>query len=193
MEEEAMREWSAAREINPALPALLRNMAATAMYLKQPPQRAIEFFTDGLKYDPKNAENYLGLERALKEAGRPAREQAAALQKFPGEHPPAMLVFQLARDLAEAGQYDDSLNELAAHFVSMEEGGASRLSVYLQIKLTEAKALAGARKCKEAKNIVDHLGDAVPRLSLTADEMTQGLQLKRVKEETAAIEKACPK
>jgi len=193
MEEEAMREWSAAREINPALPALLRNMGATAMYLKQPPQRAVEFFTDGVKYDPNNAENYLGLERALKEAGRPAQEQAAALQKFPGEHPPAVLVFQLARDLAEAGQYENSLKELAGHFVSMEEGGASRLSVYLQIKLTEAKALAGARKCKEAKNIVDHLADAVPRLSLTADEMAQGLQSKRVTEEIAGIEKACPK
>ena len=35
MEEEAMKEWSAARAINPALPALLRNMGYTAIYMKR--------------------------------------------------------------------------------------------------------------------------------------------------------------
>ena len=193
MENEAMKEWSAARAIDPKLPALLRNMGYAALYAKQPPEKAIEYFTDGVKYDSQNAENYLGLERALKEAGRPALEQAAALQKFPGEHPPAVLVFQLARDLAEAGQYDAAVKELADHFVSMEEGGASRLSVYLEIRLTEAQALAKAKKCAEAKRIVGHLGESVPQLSLSADELSQGLQAKRVKDDLANLEKACPK
>ena len=193
MEEEAMKQWSRARAIDPGLPALLRNMGYTAMYLKEPPERAIEYFTDGVKYDAQNAENYLGLERALKEAGRPAQEQAAALQKFSGEHAPAVLVFQLARDLAEAGQYDAAVKELADHFVSMEEGGASRLSVYLEIRLAEAKALAAKGKCSEAENIVDHLGAAVPRLSLTAEEMAEGLQSKRGKEAVGEIRKACRK
>ena len=193
MEDEAMKEWSAAREIDPKLPALLRNMGYTALYLKQPPEKAIEYFTDGVKYDPQNAENYQGLERALKEAGRPAQEQAAALQKFPGAHPPAVLVFQLARDLADAGQYDAAVKELADHFVSMEEGGASRLSVYLDVKLTEAKALARTGKCTDARLMLDTLGKAVPQLSLTAEEMGQGLQAKRVKEEIEGIENGCPK
>jgi len=193
MEDEAMKQWGAARAIDPKLPALLRNMGYTSLYLKQPPEKAIEYFTDGVRYDPQNAENYLGLERALKEAGRPAAEQAAALQKFSGAHPPAVLVFQLARDLADAGQYDAAVKELADHFVSMEEGGASRLSVYLEIRLTEAKALAREKKCAEAKGIVEHLGDAVPPLSLTAEEMAQGLQSKRVKDEVAEIGMACEK
>jgi tetratricopeptide (TPR) repeat protein len=191
MEKEAMKEWGAARAIDPKLPALLRNMGYTALYLKQPAEKAIEYFADGVKNDPQNAENYLGLERALREAGRPAQEQAAALQKFPRKNPPAVLVFQLARDLADAGQYDAAVKELADHFVSMEEGGASRLSVYLDIKLTEARALARVGQCAEAKNIVEHLPGAVPQLSLTADEMAQGLQSKRVKEETAGVEKKC--
>jgi tetratricopeptide (TPR) repeat protein len=191
MEEEAMKEWSAARAINPALPALLRNMGYTAMYLKQPPERAIEYFTEGVKYDPQNAENYLGLERALKEAGRPAAEQAAALRKFPGKRPPALLVFQLARDLADAGQYDAAVKELADHFVSMEEGGASRLSVYLEIKLKEAKSLAQNKHCTDAKRVVQHLGEAVPGLSLTAEEMSQVLQSKAAREAAAEIGKMC--
>ena len=191
MEEDAMKQWGAARPVDPKLPALLRNMGYTALYLKQPPEKAVEYFADGVKYDPQNAENYLGLERALREAGRPAQEQAAALQKFPGKNPPAVLVFQLARDLAEAGQYDAAVKELADHFVSMEEGGASRLSVYLDIKLTEAKSLARAGKCGEAKNIVEHLPGAVPQLSLTAGEIAQGVQSKRVKDGIAEIGKVC--
>ena len=193
MEEDAMKQWSVARTIDPKLPALLRNMGYTALYLKQPPDKAIEYFTDGVKYDSQNAENYLGLERALKEAGRPAQEQAAALQKFAGKNPPAVLVFQLARDLAEAGQYDAAVKELADHFVSMEEGGASRLTVYLDIELTQAKALARAGRCAEAKSIVHHLSDAVPQLSLTADEVAQGLQSNRVKEGVAEFGQACAK
>jgi tetratricopeptide (TPR) repeat protein len=192
MEDEAMKEWEAGRMINPALPALLRNMGYTALYTKQSTERAIELFTDGVKYDPQNAENYLGLERALKEAGRSPQEQANALQKFPGPHPPAMLVFQLARDLADGGQYDAAVKELADHFVSMEEGGASRLTVYLEIRLKEAKALAQNRQCLDAKMIVGHLGNAVPQLSLTTEELSQGLQSKAVREATAAIERACP-
>lgn len=191
-EDEAMKEWGAARVINPALPALLRNMGYTALYTKQPPERAIELFTDGVKYDPQNAENYLGLERSLKEAGRSPQEQAKALQEFPGPHLPAMLVFQLARDLADAQQYDASVKELADHFVSMEEGGASRLTVYLEIMLKEAKALAQKRQCPDAKLIVGNLGNAVPQLSLTTEELSQGLQSKAVREATAAIEMACP-
>jgi len=193
MEDEAIKEWNLARAINPALPALLRNLGYTALYLRQPPAYAIEYFTDGVQYDPQNAENYLGLERALKEAGRPPAEQAAALQKFPGQHPPAVLVFQLARDLAEAGQFEAAVSELADHFVSMEEGGASRLSVYLEIRLTEAKALAANGNCGEAGGIVSHLVDAVPPLSLAADEMVQGLQTKSVKEQIDGIRKACAK
>ncbi len=192
MEDEAMKEWGAARGINPALPALLRNMGYTALYTKQSPERAIELFTGGVKYDPQNAENYLGLERALKEAGRSPQEQATALQRFPGPHPPALLVFQLARDLADAEQYDAAVKELADHFVSMEEGGASRLTVYLEIKLKEAKALTQKKQCLDARQIVGNLGSAVPQLSLTTEELSQGLQSMAVREATAAIETACP-
>ena len=128
----------------------------------------------------------------LKKAGHSAREQAEALQKFPGPHPPAILVFQLARDLADAGQYDTAVKELAGHFVSMEEGGTSRLSVYLDIRPQEAKALAGQRKCADALLMVDTLRKAVPQLALTTEEMSQGLQSKAVREAIADVVRACP-
>ncbi len=191
MEDAAMAEWNAAREMNPAIPALLRNMGYTALYLKQPPERAMELFTQGTKFDPQNAENYLGLERALREAGRPPEERVAALQKFPGSNPPATLIFRLAGDLADAGRYDDAQKELATRFVSLEEGGASQLDVYLEIKLKQARGLAASHHCEEAHNRIEHLGDPVPQLSLTGEALALALKSSRIQQQIAEIRASC--
>jgi tetratricopeptide (TPR) repeat protein len=191
MQGAAMKEWDDARALNPAIPALLRNMGYTALYAKQPPERAIELFTEGTKFDPQNAENYLGLERALREAGRPPEERVAALQKFPGANPPATLIFQLARDLADAGRYDDAQKELATRFVSLEEGGASQLDVYLEIKLKQAHALAANRHCDEARNLIQHLGDPVPQLSLTKEALALAVKSQRVQKQIADAQASC--
>jgi tetratricopeptide (TPR) repeat protein len=191
MEEAAMAEWNAAREINPAIPALLRNMGYTALYSKQPPERAIEFFTEGTKFDPQNAENYLGLERAFSEAGRPPEERVAALRKFPGSNPPATLIFQLARDLAAAGRYDDAQKELATRFISLEEGGASQLDVYLEIKRKQVHALTADRHCEEARNLIQHLTDPVPQLSLAKEALALALASPRMQEQIKEAQAPC--
>ncbi|MGB7436240.1 MAG: DUF5107 domain-containing protein [Candidatus Acidiferrum sp.] len=191
MQDAAMNEWSQARELNPAIPALLRNMGYTVLYSKQSPDRAIEYFQQGIQYDSQNAENYLGLEQALREAGRPAAERVAALQKFPGSNPPATLIFQLARDLADAGRYDDAQKELATRFVSLEEGGASQLDVYLEIKLKQGVALATSHHCQEARNLVEHLGDPVPQLSLSKESLTLALRSPRIQKQISEIQSSC--
>jgi tetratricopeptide (TPR) repeat protein len=191
MEDAAMREWDAAREINPAIPALLRNMGYTALYSKQSPERAIEFFTEGTKSDPQNPENYLGLERALREARRPPEERVAALQKFPGSNPPATLIFQLARDLADAGRYDEAQKELATRFVSLEEGGASQLDLYLEIKLKQAHALAAAGHCEDARNLLQHLADPVPQLSLTKEALELATKSTRIQKQITDSHARC--
>jgi tetratricopeptide (TPR) repeat protein len=191
MQDDAMKEWNDARGLNPAIPALLRNMGYTALYLKQSPERAVELFTEGTKFDPQNAENYLGLERALGEAGRPPAERVAALQKFSGANPPATLIFQLARDLADAGRYDDAQKELATRFVSLEEGGASQLDVYLEIKLRQAHALAADHHCEEARNVIQHLGDPAPQLSLTKEALALAVKSQRVQKQIADAQAPC--
>jgi tetratricopeptide (TPR) repeat protein len=191
MQDAAINEWNAARELNPAIPALLRNMGYTVLYSKQPPERAIELFTQGIKFDPQNAENYLGLERALKEAGHSPDERVAALQKFPGPNPPAALIFELARDLADAGHYDEAQQELATRFISLEEGGASQLDVYLEIKRKQARALVEKHQCDQARTLIRHLGDPVPALSLTKDALALAEQSPRHKKEIAEFEASC--
>jgi tetratricopeptide (TPR) repeat protein len=191
MEDAAMAEWNKAREINPAIPALLRNMGYTALYTKQPPERAIELFTDGIKYDPQNAENYLGLERALREAGRPMDERIAALQKFPGTNPPARLIFQLTRDLAEAGRYVEAQKELATRFISLEEGGASQLDVYLEIKLKQARALATNHQCEQSRNVLQHLSDPAPQIGATKDALDLALHSQHTQKQVTEIQALC--
>jgi tetratricopeptide (TPR) repeat protein len=194
MQDAAMTQWNAARELNPAIPALLRNMGYTVLYEKQSPQRAIDLFTAGTKYDSQNPEVYLGLEEALKDAGRSPEERVAALQKFPGSNPPATLIFQLARDLADAGRYDEAQKELATRFISMEEGGASQLDVYVEIKLKEARALAAKQQCDQARAVIQHLSsDAVPQLSITKDSLALAMQSRRVQKEIAEAQAPCAK
>jgi len=193
MQDAAMSEWNAARELNPAIPALLRNMGETLLYSRQSPERAIEFFQEGTKSDPQNAENYLGLEQALCEAGRSMEERVAALQKFPGSNPPATLIFQLARDLADAGRYDEAQKELATRFISLEEGGASQLDVYLQIKLKQARALAAKHQCDEARKLIGTLGDPVPQLALTKEALALALKSPRLQKEIAEAQSECAK
>jgi tetratricopeptide (TPR) repeat protein len=191
MEDAAMTEWNKARVLNRAIPALLRNMGYTSLYSKQPPERAIELFTEGIKYDPQNAENYLGLERALREAGRPMDERVAALQKFPGANPPARLIFQLTRDLAHAGRYEEAEKELATRFISLEEGGASQLDVYLEIKLKQARALATNHQCEQSRNVLQHLSDPAPQIGATKDALALALHSQRTQKEVAEIQTMC--
>jgi tetratricopeptide (TPR) repeat protein len=194
MQDAAMSEWNAARELNPAIPALLRNMGYTELYAKHSPERAIQFFTEGTKSDRQNAEIYLGLEQALKQAGHSPEERVAALQKFPGSNPPATLIFQLARDLADAGRYDEAQKELATRFVSLEEGGASQLDVYVEIKLKQVRALAEKQQCEQARAVIQHLSsDAVPELSLTKDTVALALQSRRTQKEIAEAQAPCTK
>jgi tetratricopeptide (TPR) repeat protein len=192
MEDAAMAEWNAARALNPAIPALLRNMGYTALYSKQPPDRAIELFTDGIKYDPQNAENYLGLERALREAGRPMEERVAALQKFQGRNPPTRLIFQLTRDLADAGRYDEAQKELATRFISLEEGGASQLDVYLEIKLKQGRSFASNHHCEESRNLIEQLADPAPQIGATKDALTLAIHSPHRQKEIAEIQASCP-
>jgi len=191
MLDSAMSEWNAARELNPAIPALLRNMGYAVLYSKQSPERAIGLFTEGTKYDSQNPENYLGLERALREAGRSPEERVAALEKFPGTNPPATLIFQLARGLADAGRYDEAQKELATRFISLEEGGASQLDVYLEIKLKQARALASSHHCDEVHNLFQHIGDPVPQLALTKDDLALALKSPRRQSEIGQVQSSC--
>ena len=56
----ALEEWQRASEINPSIPTLHRNMGYAVLLSGGPPQRAIDLFREGVKYDKDNVDVYLG-------------------------------------------------------------------------------------------------------------------------------------
>ena len=103
------------------------------------------------------------------------------------------MIFQLARNLADTRRYDEAQKELATRFISLEEGGASQLDVYLEIKLKQARALAAEHHCEEAHSVVQHLDDPVPQLSLTKDALALALKSPRLQKEMTGALASCSK
>jgi tetratricopeptide (TPR) repeat protein len=194
MVEQALAEWESARQIRPGIPTLLRSMGYAILVSHGSAERALELFTEGTKLDPNNASVYMGLEQAMKAAGRPVEDRVNALKMLPVDQtPPSEMVFQLARDLAEAGRFDEATQQLASHFVAREEGGIGLRQVYLDIRTQEARARAGQGRCDAARELVRHLSDAAPTLSLTQGELALELKSESRQKELAAIENICGK
>src|SRR5437868_4708827 len=78
----AIKEWETARKLKPSIPTLHRNMGYAVLQSGESPDRAIELFREGMKYDPDNVDLYLGLEESIEKAGCPARDRAQARQSF---------------------------------------------------------------------------------------------------------------
>jgi hypothetical protein len=134
-----------------------------------PPQRAIDLFREGVKYDKDNVDVYLGLDRAMEKAGMPVSDRVQALQSFPQmPSAPAVFVFRLIQLLGEAGEFDQAENLMANRFFPREEGGANMREVYIALKLKQAKLAASRNQCAPAREILQHLADPVASLSFTA-------------------------
>jgi tetratricopeptide (TPR) repeat protein len=169
MSEPALQEWETTRRIKPAIPTLHRNMAYAMLKSGESPERAIELFREGVQYDSRNVDLYLGLEEAMEKAGRPANERARALQEFPElQSAPAVLVFRLVRLLSDAGDFDEAERQLANRFFPREEGGANVRDLYITLKLKRAQSIAAQGQCPSALDIVRHLGEPVRGLSFTS-------------------------
>ncbi len=170
MAEKALDQWEIARRIRPAIPTLLRNMGYTALRSGETTERAMDLFRDGMQYDPRNPDVFLGMEEAMAKAGRAANERARMLESF-SELPtaPSALVFRLVQDLVEAGEFDEAEKQLANRFFPREEGGPDVREVYVALKLKQARFMATRGRCDLALAIVGHLADPVPNLSFTEE------------------------
>lgn len=192
MSNQALQEWQTARAIKPAIPTLHRDMGYTLLKSGESPERAIELFREGMKYDSGNVDVYLGLEEAMEKAGRPAGERATALQSFPElQSAPAVLVFRLVRVLGDAGEFDEAEKQLANRFFPREEGGANLREIYVALRLKRAGALAAQGQCPAALDIVRHLGEPVVSLPFTSRGLAPFLSSPSSKQAVKQIEDTC--
>jgi len=172
--DDAIAEWNTARRAKPGIPVLDASLGRTLLRLKHDPEAALDAFRAGLGPDPKNNELYTGIAASAAILGRPAEERVTALERYPDPaRMPASLVYELALSYAETARFDKAGALFENRFFPREEGGTNVRQVWIRVRALEAHSNAERSQCSEALNIVDHLGDAVPRLAFTRDGLTE--------------------
>ena len=189
----ALHEWSEAHKYGPDLPVLSASTGLALLHIKNEPEQALASFRDGLRSDPANIANYLGIDQALSLLKRPARERVEALEKYPHlDSAPPTLIFELILNLTEAGNFDRANALFHNRFFPREEGGTNVRQVWTEVQLQHALA-AKAGHCDQALTQAQHLGAEVPGLAFTRDGLEPILQSARTNYLLGTIYAACGK
>ena len=179
---EALRHWAEARERNPQIPALEASRGLALLREARDFNRAFEAFDAGIKDDPRNIVNYSGVVVAMTLLGRPPGDRVKEIERYPDmKQMPDPLVYELALNRAESGDYDGSIDLFRDRFFSREEGGTNVRQVWVEVRLLQAMGLANAGKCGEALKIADTLAAPVTGLSFTLDGLSRFLETPRIR------------
>jgi len=167
---EALRYWAAARQLNPQIPALEASMGLALLHESRDFGRAFEAFDAGIKDDPRNSVNYSGALVAMTLLGRSAQDRVKELERYPDlKQMPNPLVYELALNRAEDGDYDGATSLFRDRFFSREEGGTNVRQVWVEVRSLQAAGQAKAGDCQNALKLADSLGKPVAGLSFTLD------------------------
>jgi tetratricopeptide (TPR) repeat protein len=189
---EALRHWTDARGLNPQIPALEASMGLAELHEARDFSRAFEAFDAGIKDDPRNMVNYSGAVVAMTLLGRSAQDRVKELEHYPDlKQMPNPLVYELALNRAEGGDYDGAVGLFHDRFFSREEGGTNVRQVWVEVKLQQAAHLAKAGDCRNAVKIADTLGEPVAGLSFTQDGLGAFVETARTHYVQGDIYAAC--
>ncbi|HWH58843.1 MAG TPA: DUF5107 domain-containing protein [Terriglobales bacterium] len=170
MTEQALGEWKTAQELTPNLPVLDASMGLALLHETDDFQAALAAFEKGIRNDPHNEAVYIGADQTLSILKRPSAERVKDLQAYPDqEKMPAELVYELALNLAETGDFERATNLFRNRFFAREEGGTNVRQVWLEIQLERALKLAGDGHCEEADSVANRLAVPVPQMTFTTD------------------------
>jgi len=168
--EEAISEWQKARKLNPKMPVLEASLGLALLHMKRDFAAALNVFAEGIKHDPSNVVNYSSSVSAMAVLGKPAAERVRALELYPDlDRMPASLVYELALNRAEEGNYKGATDLFQNRFFGSEEGGTNVRQVWLEVKLQQAIGLARIGHCEEALGTAKTLGSPVAGLAFTQD------------------------
>lgn len=168
--DEAISEWQEARKLNSNIPVLDASLGAAFLHIKRDFANALAVFEEGIKNDPKNVANYSGAVAALTLLEKPAAERVKMLELYPDpDHIPTNLVYELALNRAEQGNYSGAVNLFRNRFFSSEEGGTNVRQVWVEVRLQQAVGLSRSGHCGEALAAAKTLGSPVASFSFTED------------------------
>jgi len=112
--------------------------------------------------------NYSGSVSVMAVMERPSAERVKALELYPDlDRMPTSLVYELALNRVEEGNYKGAINLFQNRFFGSEEGGTNVGQVWVEVKLQQAIGLARTGHCEEALATAKTLGSPVPGFSFT--------------------------
>ena len=177
---EALRNWDDARKRNPQIPALEASVGLALLHETRDFSGAFEAFDAGIQDDPRNLVNYSGAVAAMTLLGRSAQDRVKEIERYPDlKHMPDSLVYELALNRAEAGNYDGATSLFRDRFFSRQEGGTNVRQVWVEVRLLQAAGLAKAGDCQNALKIAAGLAQPVAGLAFTQDGLTPFVEAPR--------------
>jgi tetratricopeptide (TPR) repeat protein len=182
MTDDALREWTAARELNAQIPALDASFGWALLHETHNTQKALEVFEEGIANDPKNTVNYFGAATALAILGQPATKRVQVLERYPDlKAMPVPLVYELALNKAEAGDFTGATSMFHDRFFGREEGGLNVRQVWIEVKLEQIQSLAKTGQCKDALAEANAIGQPAEGLDFTKDGLDPFLNSARTR------------
>ncbi|OLC98538.1 MAG: hypothetical protein AUH86_04610 [Acidobacteria bacterium 13_1_40CM_4_58_4] len=168
--DQALSEWKRAQEINPKIPVLEASTGLALLHAKHEFAAALNAFEEGITNDPLNTVNYSGALVAMTLLGRSPAERVRVLERYPDlSRMPTPLVYELALNRAEEGNYDAALDLFRNRFFGREEGGTNVRQVWIEVNLQRALKLARENRCKDALTVAKSLGAPIPDLIFAQD------------------------
>jgi tetratricopeptide (TPR) repeat protein len=104
---------------------------------------------------------------------------------------PEPLVYELALNRAEAGDFKGALELFHGRFFAREEGGTNVRQVWFEVRLQQALAAARNKSCAAALSEAEHLGTPVPDLAFTQNGLEPMLNSARTNYLIGKIESEC--
>jgi tetratricopeptide (TPR) repeat protein len=192
MTAEALREWDASRRLNPKIPALDASLGLALLHETRDFAGAMSAFEDGIKNDPENIVNYSGAVAAMAVLGKSAHARVETLERYPDlKQMPTPLVYELALNRAEAGNFDGAIALFHDRFFGREEGGTNVRQVWIEVKLLQVLHLEKSSHCAAAIAEAKVLGLPVSRLAFTRDGLDPILNSARTNYLLAEVYASC--
>jgi tetratricopeptide (TPR) repeat protein len=178
--DEALNEWQKARKLDPKIKVLDASLGLALLRSKRDFTGALSAFEEGIKNDPMNVVNYFGTVAAMTLLEKSPAERVKILGRYPDrDRMPTGLVYELALNRAEEGNYSGAIDLFRNRFFSSEEGGTNVRQVWVEVKLQQAVELSRSGHCGEALATARALGSPVAGLSFTEDGLQTRLHSAR--------------
>ena len=188
----ALSEWNRAHELNPKIPVLQASTGLALLNIKHEFALALNAFEQGIANDPLNTVNYSGAVAAMTLLGKPATERVKVLERYPDlSRMPTPLVYDLALNRAEEGNYEAAMDLFKNRFFGREEGGTNVRQVWIEVNLERALALARTNHCKDALAARKSIDSPVNGLAFTQDGLAPFLNSARSNFQLGEVSLAC--